>query len=316
MISFIIPVFQNELTIDQTFAEVQRLIKESVGIAYEFIFINDGSTDDSWNRIQKLSQIHPEVSGISFSRNFGQVPAINAGLNLCKGDAAIVLSADLQDPPEMILKLLDAWQNGEEIVIAYRIAREDRWTSRLVSSIFYRSIRAAIPSMPAGGFDFVLLGRKAINAYNQLKSKNRFFQGDVLWLGYPTKMLPYKRVARTKGKSQWTIKRKLKYFIDAWLNSSYLPIRLMSLSGVITAFAGFIYAMVVVYARMINHVPFKGYAPIVILILLIGGLVMIMLGIIGEYLWRILDEVKTKPEYIISEYSGFEDPSSGTEKIK
>ena len=148
------------------------------------------------------------------------------------------------------------------------------------------------------------MDRAAIDVFAQLDERNRFFQGDILWMGFNIRFIPYKRLKRTIGKSQWSFSKKLKYFIDGSLNTSYLPIRFMSIAGVSVAVIGFLYALVVMYARFVNEVPFKGYAPIVILLLVIGGMIMLMLGIIGEYLWRIYDETRKRPIYIIKEVIG------------
>jgi hypothetical protein len=171
--------------------------------------------------------------------------------------------------------------------------------AKFLSSLAWSFIRATIPQMPAGGFDFFLLDREAVNSFNAVRARNRFMQGEVLSLGYRTHFIPYTRQQRTIGKSQWTFDKKLKYFIDAMIDSSYLPIRLMSSIGILTALSGFAYAVVIVLAWAQHHVPFNGWAPILIVMLIIGGMIMFMLGVIGEYVWRIFDEVKGKPRYII-----------------
>jgi dolichol-phosphate mannosyltransferase len=155
--------------------------------------------------------------------------------------------------------------------------------------------------MPKGGFDFILIDRKALNILNQIDERNRFFQGDILWLGFNVAFIPYNRLKRTIGKSQWTLSKKLKYFLDGLLNTSYIPIRLMSLLGICFSFFGFLYSLIIAYSRLINNTPFNGWAPIMILILIIGGLIMLMLGIIGEYVWRTYDETRKRPLYIIKD---------------
>ena len=155
--------------------------------------------------------------------------------------------------------------------------------------------------MPKGGFDFMLIDKKALYSLNQIDERNRFFQGDVLWLGFNTVFIPYTRLKRRVGKSQWTLSKKMKYFIDGLLNTSYAPIRIMSFLGIIFSFFGFIYAVVIAYNRIINNTPFNGWAPIMIIILIIGGLIMLMLGIIGEYVWRTYDETRKRPLYIIKD---------------
>ncbi len=271
---------------------------------YEIIIVNDGSDDSSWEEIIEISSLNKKVKALSFSRNFGQVPAIIAGARHCKGDAAIIMSADLQDPVSLISEMIHSWEASAEIAICYRMNREDSLMANFTSGIFYRFMKIANPNMPKGGFDFVLLDKKALDVFANIDERNRFFQGDILWMGFNIKFIPYKRMKRTTGKSQWSFSKKLKYFIDGSLNTSYLSIRFMSVMGIITALLGFLYALVVVYLRFINDVPFKGYAPIVIILLVIGGMTMIMLGIIGEYLWRIYDETRKRPIYLIKEKAG------------
>jgi polyisoprenyl-phosphate glycosyltransferase len=301
-LSFVIPVYRNEKTVSLAYENVKGLFsKELSSYQYEFVFINDGSDDNSLSALLQLRETDKQVRIISFARNFGQTPALIAGYREAKGDAVINLAADLQEPVELIIQMVAEWEKGDDIVICYRQQRNDGFVRNMTSRFFYRLIKLSNPRMPSGGFDFMLMDRKAVNEFNRLNERNRFFQGDVLWLGFGIKFIPYERLQRTIGKSQWTLSKRMKYFIDGILNTAYWPIRMMSFLGILFAFIGFVYALVVVYARIVNATPFKGYAPIVILILIIGGLVMLMLGIIGEYIWRIYDEAKKRPQYIIKE---------------
>jgi dolichol-phosphate mannosyltransferase len=299
-LSFVIPVFRNQGSIAPTHAALSGLVA-SLGLDGEFIFVNDGSDDGSMDELMALHAAHKSVKVLSFSRNFGQVAAVVAGLKEVAGDAVVVMSADLQEPVSLIADMVRSWQSGNEIVICHRIDREDSFLANQTSRIFYGLMRIANPKMPKGGFDFLLLGRDALTALNAIDERNRFFQGDILWIGFPTVFIPYRRLRRTIGKSQWTLTKKLKYFIDGLLNTSYVPIRLMSLLGICFSFIGFLYALVIVYNRLIHNTPFKGWAPIMILLLIIGGLLMLMLGIIGEYVWRTYDETRKRPLYIIKE---------------
>jgi dolichol-phosphate mannosyltransferase len=301
LISFVIPVFRNEGSIRLTCSKIEELFQSRLeAYDYEIVLVNDGSDDGSWAEILKITAVNERIKALSFSRNFGQVPAMIAGARHAMGNAAVFMSADLQDPVELIEEMIEEWQNKKnEIVICYRTNREDTLAAKVTSAIFYRFMKFANPQMPKGGFDYVLLDQKPLHVFAALDERNRFFQGDVLWMGFSTKFIPYKRLKRTVGKSQWNSSKKLKYFIDGFINTSYIPIRFMSLIGISIAFIGFIYAVFVAYARFINNVPFRGYAPIVILLLIIGGLIMIMLGIIGEYLWRVYDETRNRPVYII-----------------
>jgi glycosyltransferase involved in cell wall biosynthesis len=299
-LSFVIPVFRNEGSIISTHEKLAALLIP-LQIEPEFIFVNDGSDDNS---IEELLALHDRDSGvkvISFSRNFGQVAAIIAGLKEVSGDAVVIMSADLQEPIELIDEMITKWEAGNEIVIGHRMDREDGFIANKASSIFYKLMKYVNPKMPKGGFDFMLIDKKALQVLNQIDERNRFFQGDILWLGFNTAFIPYTRLKRTIGKSQWTLAKKLKYFIDGLLNTSYVPIRLMSLLGICFSFFGFIYALIIAYSRFVHKTPFTGWAPIMILILIIGGLIMLMLGIIGEYVWRTYDETRKRPLYIIKD---------------
>lgn len=299
-LSFVIPVFRNEGSITPTYEKITGLMHK-LSLDYEFVFVNDGSDDNSMQELTALHEKDSKVKVISFSRNFGQVPAIIAGMKEVTGAAAVSMSADLQEPIELIENMISKWQSGNEIVIGHRVDREDSFIANKASAVFYSMMKYVNPKMPKGGFDFLLIDQKAIAVFNQIDERNRFFQGDILWLGFSVAFIPYSRLKRTIGKSQWTLSKKLKYFIDGLLNTSYIPIRLMSLLGIIISFLGFLYALVIAYNRFINNTPFEGWAPIMILILIIGGLIMLMLGIIGEYVWRTYDETRKRPLYIIKD---------------
>jgi glycosyltransferase involved in cell wall biosynthesis len=300
-ISFVIPVYRNEGSILPTYNKIKELFIDTKK-KYQFVFINDGSDDNSLNELQSVFiSDKSNIKVISFSRNFGQVSAVIAGFKEVSGDAVIMMSADLQEPIELIGQMIQKWESGSEIVICNRIDREDSYLANLTSSFFYKLMKSVNPKMPRGGFDFLLLDRKALDVFNSIDERNRFIQGDILWLGFALTFIPYKRLKRTIGKSQWTLKKKMKYFIDGFLTTSYTPIRIMSLIGLITAFGGFLYALVILYYKLFKDLPFDGWAPIMILILIIGGLIMLMLGIIGEYIWRTYDETRKRPIYIIKE---------------
>lgn len=299
-LSFVIPVFRNEGSIIPTYEKLVALLAPLL-VEHEFVFVNDGSDDNSIKELVLLHKRDTGVKVISFSRNFGQVAAIIAGLKEVSGDAVVVMSADLQEPIPLIGEMIAKWKAGNEIVIGHRIDREDGFIANKASTVFYKLMQYVNPKMPKGGFDCMLIDKKALQVLNRIDERNRFFQGDILWLGFNTVFIPYTRLQRTIGKSQWTLAKKLKYFIDGLLNTSYIPIRLMSLLGICFSFFGFIYAIVIAYNRFIHNTPFTGWAPIMIIILIIGGLIMLMLGIIGEYVWRTYDETRKRPLYIIKD---------------
>jgi glycosyltransferase involved in cell wall biosynthesis len=299
-LSFVIPVYRNERAVTLTYQQIRQVCAADLArYAYEIVFVDDGSDDGSLQELLAIRAADSHVRVVSFTRNFGQMAAILAGFQHASGDVVIQLSADLQDPIALVPQMIAEHERGSEVVVCHRERREDGWSSRLASRVLYAVLRLSFPQIPAGGFDYILLDRKVVDAFNAVDVRNRFFQGDILWFGYKTTFIPYTRARRAIGRSQYTFGKRLKNSLDAILDSSYLPIRFISLIGVITAFAGFLYAVDIVYGRLRHDIPFTGWAPIMILILVIGGLLMLMLGIIGEYVWRIYDEVRGKPNYIV-----------------
>lgn len=299
-ISFVIPVYRNERAVTITYQQIRQVMAADLQrYAYEIVFVDDGSDDGSPAELEAIRAGDQHVRVVSFTRNFGQMAAILAGLKQASGDLAIQLSADLQDPISLVPQMVAEYERGSEVVACHREHREDPWSRRVTSRALYAILRLSLPQIPAGGFDYILLDRKVVDAFNAVEVRNRFFQGDILWFGYKTTFIPYTRPKREIGRSQYTLSKKVKNSIDAILDSSYLPIRFISLVGVLTAFLGFLYAVDIVYGRLRHNIPFTGWAPIMILILVIGGVLMLMLGIIGEYVWRIYDEVKGKPNYVV-----------------
>lgn len=299
-VSFAIPVFRNKGALPITHKKIRDLFTGPLqNYDYEIVFVDDGSDDGSYEELMELRKLDACVKVVSFTRNFGQMAAILAAFKHVSGDVVINVSADLQDPIELVEKMVNAWAHGNDVVIAYRQERRDSFSAALISRIAYSIIRLSLPQIPPGGFDYLLMDRKVLDIFNQIEVRNRFLQGDVLWLGYPTAFIPYIRQKREIGKSQYTFGKRLKNFLDAVLDSSYLPIRFISLCGIATALVGFLYILTIIYSRFTHSTPFSGWAPIMVAQFVIGGVIMIMLGIIGEYVWRIYDEIRKKPNYII-----------------
>src|SRR5881296_514651 len=277
-ISFVIPVFRNERAITLTYQQIRRVLDADLPrYTYEVVFVDDGSDDGSLQELLAIRDADSNVRVVSFTRNFGQMAAILAGFREAKGDVVVQLSADLQDPIALVPRMIAEYERGSEVVACHREHREDGLSRRMTSRALYGILRLSFPQIPAGGFDYILLDRKVLDAFNAVDVRNRFFQGDILWFGYKTTFLPYTRARRAIGRSQYTFSKRLKNSLDAILDSSYLPIRFISLVGVLTACAGFLYAIDIVYGRLRHDIPFTGWAPIMILILVIGGLLMLMM---------------------------------------
>lgn len=301
--SVVIPVYYNAGSLYPTYRKVQAVLEQYPSIKqYEVVFIDDGSGDDSYKELLALKADHPDtVKLIKFTRNFGQLAAIKAGYRFAKGSCIINISADLQDPPELITRMLDEhFCQQYEIVICTREDREEGWFRKRTSQLFYTAIRKlSFKNMPAGGFDFTLVSKKAADAFSNQYEANNFWQGQILWTGYPVKFIPYKRLERPMGESKWSFSKKIKYLIDGVMAYSYTPLRFMSILGIISFLVGILYALVIVLLYFLGDVPFKGWAPIMIIVLVLSGMQMLMLGIIGEYLWRTLDQVRKRPDFVI-----------------
>jgi glycosyltransferase involved in cell wall biosynthesis len=302
-VSVVIPVYFNEGSILKTYEKVNfQLSNHNDVSSFELIIIDDGSLDGSFNEMLEVKKSSPNIVRIiKFTRNFGQLAAMNAGYKISTGDCVINISADLQDPPELINQMIDCFAAREsEIVICTRLNREDGWYRKFTSLIFYKTMRIlTFENMPQGGFDFVLLSRRAVDFLLSNNESNAFWQGKILWSGFATKYIPYLRKERATGVSRWSFRKKLKYFLDGIFAYSYFPVRLMSFLGIGSFLSGFIYAIIITLNYFIGDIPFKGWAPLMILILVLSGLQMLMLGFVGEYLWRTLDQVRGRPEYVI-----------------
>jgi dolichol-phosphate mannosyltransferase len=302
-ITIVIPVYYNqdslEPTVEKLLNEVFTKINHRV---FEIIMVDDGSGDNSFIVMERLYNKYPDLLRlIKFTRNFGQVSAIYCGYQHARGKYIVTMSADLQDPPAMITQMIERLDQGNsEIVCCNRIDRDEGLFRKATSRFFYFLMkRLSFKNMPLGGFDFLAFTARVRDAVLRNKDTNPFVQGQLLWTGYKTEFIPYTRQKREHGKSRWTFSKKMKYLIDGVLSYSYVPIRFISFSGIITFFLGIIYSIIIVIGYFMGESPFQGWAPIMILILLIGGLQLLMLGIIGEYLWRTLDQTRNREMFII-----------------
>jgi len=300
--SIVIPVYYNEGSLKKTYEViVNEVISKNKDKTCEIIFIDDGSKDNSYSELLLLQQNSEIVKVIKLTRNFGQVAAIMAGYQHARGKCIINLSADLQDPPQLINLMLEKFFKEEkQLVICTRKTRDESWFRRFTSKIFYSFIKKLqFSNMPEGGFDFALISARLRDIVVRNTNTNPFWQGQLLWAGYEPVFIEYDRQKREIGKSRWTLSKKIKYLIDGVLGYSYFPIRLMSVLGLIVFLLGAIYALVISVLYFFGHSPFKGWAPIMILILVLSGFQMLMLGIIGEYLWRTLEESRKKELFLI-----------------
>ncbi len=262
--------------------------------------MNDGSKDGSWDELLRLQTIYEDkISLLNLSRNFGQLGALFAGFNNAKGDVVICVSADLQDPISLIEDMVAYWEAGTEIVVCYRQNRSDGFFTKLFSKFAYFIARIPYPELPKGGFDYWLMSRRVCDLMCSFKGRHNFIQGYLLSVGFTKTFIPYVRKQRQFGKSGYSLAKKINIIVDFFVDLSSLPIRFMSCTGLIIAFAGFVYSLFIVYAWLYNKTPFPGWAPLMIMLMIVGGMIMTMLGVLGEYIWRIYDNLKDFPLFIV-----------------
>jgi dolichol-phosphate mannosyltransferase len=303
-VSVVIPVYYNADSLPllhERLTAVETRLLDLHGVRLQLIFVNDGSRDASQAALVRIKQQRPDAVVVRLSRNFGAVHASRAGFHFVEGDAFVILAADLQDPPELLLEMVPRWLAGRKFVIAVRKSREDPLTSRISSWLYYRMLRfLVLPGYPDGGFDIALMDRDLLEPMRNC-SKNAFTPLLAYWLGYEPEVVSYHRPRREHGKSGWTFTKKIKSFLDVMLGFSVTPIRLISAVGVVVAGASFLYGISVVIAALTGNIPVPGYATLVSLVTFLLGLIILMLGIIGEYLWRIFDEINRRPDTVIDE---------------
>jgi glycosyltransferase involved in cell wall biosynthesis len=306
LVSIVTPAFNEEQNLPTFLRRAYAIVPalEERNAALEVVIVDDHSRDGTPAVVKRAIADYPSVKYVRLSRNCGTHAAISAGLKCCSGDCAVILAADLQDPPEAIPRLLDLRNEGNDVVWACRSGREgESFLTKILSKAYYRVMRRlAMPEMPAKGTDFLLIDRRVIDAYNAIPEKHTNCIALILWMGFRQASIQYERIARRTGRSKWTFAKKLKLFIDSVVSFSYVPIRFMSLLGFVMAAGGFLYALLVVVGRLVGWVSAgTGFAALMTVLLIGQGSILLMLGILGEYLWRTFDESRGRPRYIIEE---------------
>ena len=291
------------------FSRLQDLITGlSAKVQVEVIMVDDHSTDATPSVIQNQLSKYPWLKSIRLSRNSGSHVAIIAGMQHCNGDAAVFLAADLQDPPELIHNMLRQWEAGFDVVWAVRTKRlKVSPLSVWLSNSFYRLFNWSTDvKFPAKGADYALLDRKAVDGLIASTGSKPSLGMLIAWMGFKSTEIEYVKEERKFGRSKWTLRKKLNAFADAFVGFSYLPMRVMTYTGFVASLLGFLYAIIVFVMRFMVGDPIPGYASLMIVVLIIGGLQMLMLGVLGEYLWRNLEESRKRPLYLIEEKNGFD----------
>jgi len=303
LLSIIVPVYNEQ---DVLHAFHDRLTAALAGIRYaiEVVYINDGSTDSSLDLLNELYEKDPCVSLIDLSRNFGKEIAMTAGLHKAQGDAVIVIDADLQDPPELIPQLINEWENGFDVVYARRSQRKgETWLKKASAASFYRIIqRLSKVRIPQDTGDFRLLSRRAVGALNTLPEQHRFMKGLFAWIGYRQKAVYYDRDPRFAGQTKWNYWKLWNFAIEGITSFTTAPLKFATYIGFVAALAAFVYGSYIVVRTLIFGNPVPGYPSLIVIILFLGGVQLMAIGVVGEYVGRIFTETKNRPLYFLNDY--------------
>ena len=300
ILSVVTPVYNEEENIDEFYSRVLKATQD-LNLELEIIYINDGSHDNTIEIINRQSEKDNRIAVLDLSRNFGKEIALTAGLDYASGDAVIVIDSDLQDPPEVIPELVKKWRDGNDVVNARRIKRKgEGFLKKITSYIYYRLLFFISDiKIPMDTGDFRLLNRNALDAISQLREKHRYMKGLFAWVGFKQQEIQYEREARYKGKTKWSFFGLFNLAFDGLTSFSILPLRLASTVGFLSALFGFFYGVIIIIKKIFFHEPVVGFTSLVVLVTFFGGIQLLSIGIIGEYIGRIFNETKNRPLYIV-----------------
>ena len=314
LLSVVAPVYNEDGTVEEFFTRVCAALD---GLPFELILVNDGSTDGSPLVLDHIAESDPRVRVVHLSRNFGHQTALTAGLDHATGDAVVMLDADLQDPPELIPTMLDHWRAGCDVVYAVRQERRGESRFKLTTARWFYRLFDKLAQVPLehNSGDFRLLDRRALDALLSMRERNRFLRGMTVWVGYTQAAVPYQRDSRYAGETKYTLSKMLKFSLDAISSFSHRPLQLATLFGFLISTLAFVAIPVVVVLRILgSYLP--GFSALTIVVLLLGGIELIAIGIIGEYVGRIYDEVKGRPLYLVRARRNLPDPESHRDRLE
>lgn len=308
--SVVIPVYNEAENIIKLYDELLRfwMVYEQSGELFEIVFVDDGSTDKSFSILETLSQKDPRIKIVKLSRNFGHQLAITAGMSYSRGSAIIIMDADLQDSPDVIPRFIEEWKKGYEVVYGIRRTREDGFLKKLTAGIYYRLLRKMTPiNIPLDTGDFRLISKRVKEELLILPERHRFVRGLISWIGFKQTGVEFDRKARYKGTTKYPFRKMLKFALDGIISFSYIPLQIASYFGFFVSLISFIYIIWILYEKFFLNSPIIGWSSTMIAILFLGGIQLISIGIIGEYIGRIYDEVKGRPLFIVEKAVNFED---------
>lgn len=301
-VSIVIPVYYNEDNLKPLYEDLRKKFIDAIEYEYEIVMVNDGSQDRSYQVMQELVAQDKNIKIVSLSRNFGSHAAILCGLEKCTGDCAVVKAADLQEPTELLIEMIESWKKGNNVVLAVRQDREESLGTKFFANTYYWLVRkAALANMPEGGFDVYLLDRKVINVLLSLDERNSALTGQILWSGFKTEQIPYVRLEREIGTSKWTLKKKVRLVTDTLFSFSTLPISLVTGIGTASFIGALVWGIVVLIFKLMGLIQVSGWTTLFIFNLFSFGIIMVTLGILGGYLWRTFDASRNRPTYIVED---------------
>lgn len=315
-LSIVVPLYNEELNIDYLFERVESVLKR-LSTSYEIVCVNDGSRDNTLKCLVEHHHRNPAIKVVNFSRNFGKEIALTAGIDYATGAAVIPIDADLQDPPELIEELVAKWREGYDVVYATRRSRAgETWLKRLTANAFYNTIgrMSRVPIPPNTG-DFRLLDRRVVDSLKQLPERTRFMKGLFAWVGYKQTSIMFDREPRLKGTTKWNYWRLWNFALDGITSFSFFPLKVWGYVGLSISSISMLYAAYLVIRTLISGIDVPGYASLMVAVLFLGGIQLLTLGIIGEYLGRVYEEVKGRPLYFVRDSYGFDNQSSIEQEI-
>ena len=300
-LSIVIPVYYNSDTLELLYDDLKEKVLGKLE-EYEIVFVDDGSGDNSWEIINKIAAMDKNVVATKLSRNFGEHAALLAGLSVCTGDCAVTKQADLQEDSTLILEMYESWKRGNKVVLAIRGSRDENAVKKFFAGCYYWLVRKTInKDMPQGGCDCYLVDRQVIKVLEMMDEKNSSLTLQVMWVGFKTEKIYFHRKDREVGKSRWTLGKKIKLVVDSMMSFSYFPIRCMATVGFVFALLSLIGIILTIKEKLTTGTPILGYASLMSVVLFGFGLIFIMLSMLGEYIWRALEESRKRPPFIIDE---------------